>query len=91
MAYEPAGSRTSCLSNQIWSAFSALTRSPYDVVHLPQQPRQFFEVSVLSATLASNSRFKSALFYIASNRQDKEAEYNVSVYKFSNPVGGGIH
>jgi len=48
-------------------------------------------VSVLSATLAPNSRFKSALFYIASNRQDKEVEYNVSVYKFSNPVGGGIH
>jgi len=43
-------------------------------------------VSLLSATLAPSSRFKSAVFYIASKRQDKEVEYNVLVYKFSNPV-----
>lgn len=48
-------------------------------------------MSVLSATLAPSSRFKSAVFYIASKRQDKEVEYNVSVYKFSNPVCGDIH
>jgi len=37
MADEPAGSRNKSLSQiQIWSVVSALTRSPYDVVHLPQ-------------------------------------------------------
>ena len=55
---------------QIWSVVSALTRSPYDVVDLPQRQGQIFGVRVLSATLAPCSRFKSAVFYIESKRQD---------------------
>jgi hypothetical protein len=75
---------------QIWGVISTLTRSPYDVVHLLQRQGQIFGASLLSATLVPNSRFQSAVFYMASKRQDTEVEYNVSVYKFSNPVGWGI-
>jgi hypothetical protein len=62
LGVEPTLSQT-----QIWSVVSALTRSPYDIVHLLQQG-ELLAGSLLSATLAHSSLFKSAVFYIASKR-----------------------